>query len=401
MEEREGLTCRWIEREVLYREAVALGLAERDPVVKTQLVRAMTHLLRNSAAVEEPTEEALQAWITEDLDRYGVPARWSLELVAPPERGRFLDTPRADLTRRALESGEPASVDPAWRTFARHRPRRTLIATYGASFAAPWPPPRCRRGVWVDHARPHRLSRQRRRPRPQPSPSVRCASGLERTGYAPASQLMYRTPSPVSRKATRSPCRRKPGRWSSQRPGDREDPRGGGSMTPARERARTPAFAPAPWRRTLAWLMTSLCAWACICAAASRPAKAHDFRPAVLAIKQVEPGSYVTRWSPPRLSPGQTAVSPRFPDPCEIDGARLCGPSGLTAPITFEGLAGTNIEVVVMFAGLDGETQTRVVTGDAPQVQFTLGTMRRAASPGSTPPSASSTSSRDLTTCSS
>ena len=133
-------------------------------------------------------------------------------------------------------------------------------------------------------------------------------------------------------------------------------------MTPARERARTPAFAPAPWRRTLAWLMTSLCAWACICATLSRPAKAHDFRPAVLAIKQVEPGSYVTRWSPPRLSPGQTAVSPRFPDPCEIDGARLsCGPSGLTAPITFEGLAGTNIEVVVMFAGLDGETQTRVV----------------------------------------
>ena len=145
-------------------------------------------------------------------------------------------------------------------------------------------------------------------------------------------------------------------------------------MTPARERAQTPAFAPAPWRRTLAWLMTSLCAWACICATLSRPAKAHDFRPAVLAIKQVEPGSYVTRWSPPRLSPGQTAVSPRFPDPCEIDGARLsCGPSGLTAPITFEGLAGTNIEVVVMFAGLDGETQTRVVTGDAPQVQFTPG----------------------------
>lgn len=145
-------------------------------------------------------------------------------------------------------------------------------------------------------------------------------------------------------------------------------------MTPARERARTPALAPAPWRRTLAWLMTSLCAWACICAALSRPAKAHDFRPAVLAIKQVEPGRYVTRWSPPRLSPGQAAVSPRFPDPCEIDGARLsCGPSGLTAPITFEGLAGTNIEVVVMFAGLDGETQTRVVTGDAPQVQFTPG----------------------------
>lgn len=136
MEEREGLTRRWIEREVLYREAVALGLAERDPVVKTQLVRAMTHLLRNSAAVEEPTDEALQAWIAADLDRYGVPARWSLELVAPPESGRFLDTPRADLTRRALESGDPGSVDPAWRSVARHRPRRTLIATYGASFAA-------------------------------------------------------------------------------------------------------------------------------------------------------------------------------------------------------------------------------------------------------------------------
>lgn len=134
--EREDLTRRWLEREVLYREAVALGLAERDPVIKTQLVRAMTHLLRSSAPIEEPTDEALQAWISEDLDRYGVPARWSLEIVAPPPTGRFLNAEGAESTRRALESGDSTAVGLTWRSAARHRPRRALIATHGDAFAA-------------------------------------------------------------------------------------------------------------------------------------------------------------------------------------------------------------------------------------------------------------------------
>ena len=140
--EREDLTRRWLEREVLYREAVALGLAERDPVIKTQLVRAMTHLLRSSAPIEEPTDEALQAWISEDLDRYGVPARWSLEIVAPPPTGRFLNAEGAE--SRTRSNRRPTAVGLTRRSAARHRradlirPMATLRRRGGRRSAATW-----------------------------------------------------------------------------------------------------------------------------------------------------------------------------------------------------------------------------------------------------------------------
>ena len=47
---------------------------------------------------------------------------------------------------------------------------------------------------------------------------------------------------------------------------------------------------------------------------ASPVANAHDFRPAVLSLKETAPGTYSVRWSPPRIRRDQPVVAPVFPD---------------------------------------------------------------------------------------
>ncbi len=94
-------------------------------------------------------------------------------------------------------------------------------------------------------------------------------------------------------------------------------------------------------------------------------AVAHDFRPAVLSLKETGAGTYSVRWSPPRARSGQPPVAPVFPVGCEETPRSLsCGPTGLREPITFTGLTGSNVEVVVTVEYLDGAIQTQVLSAD-------------------------------------
>ncbi len=92
---------------------------------------------------------------------------------------------------------------------------------------------------------------------------------------------------------------------------------------------------------------------------------AHDFRPAVLSLKETTEGTYSLRWSPPRARGDQPTVTPVFPAACSETPLSLsCGPEGLRGAITFSGLAGSNVEVVVTVEHLDGSVQTQVLSSD-------------------------------------
>lgn len=73
--------ARWLEDEVLYREAIARGLGEGDLIVRRRLVQKMRMLLEAGVDVAEPDPATLDAWIDTHAARYGGFERISFEQV--------------------------------------------------------------------------------------------------------------------------------------------------------------------------------------------------------------------------------------------------------------------------------------------------------------------------------
>jgi hypothetical protein len=65
-------TERWIDEEVLYREAVARGLDRDDPVIHQRVAGRMSYVLEQAVIVPEPTDAELRAWFDQHHDKWSV-----------------------------------------------------------------------------------------------------------------------------------------------------------------------------------------------------------------------------------------------------------------------------------------------------------------------------------------
>ncbi len=103
-----------VREEVLYREAVALGLDDGDAIVRRRLVQKMEFLARDVAVVEEPTDAELEAELAAHPDRYRVPARVTFTHVffGRDARGSRAEADAASLVDR-LSGVDPAPDRPA------------------------------------------------------------------------------------------------------------------------------------------------------------------------------------------------------------------------------------------------------------------------------------------------
>jgi hypothetical protein len=72
---------RYVRSEVLYREALERGLDRNDPVVRMSLVRKITMLGTAQAQAADPTDEELRAYFDLRVERYRIPASFSLVQV--------------------------------------------------------------------------------------------------------------------------------------------------------------------------------------------------------------------------------------------------------------------------------------------------------------------------------
>jgi hypothetical protein len=70
-----------VDEEVLYREAMRLGLDREDVIVRRQLQQKMRFLLEDVEALPEATREELQAWLDGRREHYAKPATLSFEQV--------------------------------------------------------------------------------------------------------------------------------------------------------------------------------------------------------------------------------------------------------------------------------------------------------------------------------
>ncbi|MBA3463186.1 MAG: peptidyl-prolyl cis-trans isomerase [Deltaproteobacteria bacterium] len=73
--ELDAEIARWIDEEVLFREAVARGLDRDDPVIHKRIADRMMFVLEQALIVPEPTDADLQAWFERHREQWAQPAR--------------------------------------------------------------------------------------------------------------------------------------------------------------------------------------------------------------------------------------------------------------------------------------------------------------------------------------
>lgn len=99
--------------------------------------------------------------------------------------------------------------------------------------------------------------------------------------------------------------------------------------------------------------------------------QAHDTPIALLQLKEIQPGSYVERWTYSSATNFENPT-PVYPDHCLAEGRKIiCGEKGLTGRLTIEKLGEKYSATVVRVSPLDGLTTSFTLTAAQPEVTLT------------------------------
>ena len=118
----------WVREEVLYREALRLGLDAGDPVVRRRLSTKMDDLAGAEVETARPSEETLAAWLREHPGRFGEGERFTFSQTY----FRSEDALRDALGGAGDASGDAISL-PERMTDASYD---EIMAVFGSQFAA-------------------------------------------------------------------------------------------------------------------------------------------------------------------------------------------------------------------------------------------------------------------------
>ena len=132
-----------VQQEVLYREALAMGLDKDDEIVKRRMAQKMQFLAEDLAAAYEPTTAELRSWFEKNSAKFAQPPRLSFRHLyfSPDTRGaRARDDAKAALAKLA---GQPVDstiatslADPfMFQDYYRDRAPDYLGKEFGPRFA--------------------------------------------------------------------------------------------------------------------------------------------------------------------------------------------------------------------------------------------------------------------------
>lgn len=130
-----------VREEVLYREALALGLDRDDAIVRRQLARKMEFVAEDVSKLTEPTTADLRAWYAKNKERFALAPRATFRQIyfSPDRRGAGARTDAA--AALAQLSGKPidaqvATGDPFMlQTFYGNRSLELVAKEFGPPFA--------------------------------------------------------------------------------------------------------------------------------------------------------------------------------------------------------------------------------------------------------------------------
>jgi peptidyl-prolyl cis-trans isomerase C len=142
-EELRSLVEDKVQEEVLYREAIALGIDKDDTIVKRRMAQKMQFFAEDVAAAREPMLEELGTWYQANRDQFAFPTRVSFRhLYFSPDRrgGRAHDDAAAALTKLAAQpedSNLAANLADAFmfQVYYRDREPEFLGKEFGPNFA--------------------------------------------------------------------------------------------------------------------------------------------------------------------------------------------------------------------------------------------------------------------------
>jgi len=80
-QELQGLIEQQIREEVLYREALAMGLDKDDMMVRRRMSQKMEFISNDLTSLAEPDDEQLQAYLDSNPDKFAIPGRISYSQV--------------------------------------------------------------------------------------------------------------------------------------------------------------------------------------------------------------------------------------------------------------------------------------------------------------------------------
>jgi peptidyl-prolyl cis-trans isomerase C len=142
-DERQGLIDQYLREMILYREAVAMGLDRDDSVIRRRLAQKLEFLSQDLISPQPPTDEELQAYFAEHLERYQAPDVVTMThvFIDPDLRGdqTLVDAETIKLELQSLK--EPANDAQAYgdsfmlQSYYPERSEAELLKLFGSGFA--------------------------------------------------------------------------------------------------------------------------------------------------------------------------------------------------------------------------------------------------------------------------
>ncbi len=143
-EELQHLVDARVREEILYREALALGLDQDDTIVRRRMAQKMEFLFEDVAALRDPTTEELEAWFDAHAGDFTLPARATFRHLyfSPDLRGVRAREDAvgvlAKLAGQPVDAAESATLgDPfMFQAYYADRSFDEIARNFGPGFAA-------------------------------------------------------------------------------------------------------------------------------------------------------------------------------------------------------------------------------------------------------------------------
>ena len=113
-QELDGLMKGYVREEVLYREALAMGLDQNDPQVRQRMRLKLEFLLENITAEELPSDAILNTFLQQHPDRYFIQPRVSFQqLYLNPDKRADFDADAKRILKQLQQGAEVETLGDA------------------------------------------------------------------------------------------------------------------------------------------------------------------------------------------------------------------------------------------------------------------------------------------------
>ena len=131
-----------VREEVLYREALTMGLDKDDTIVKRRMAQKMQFLSEDIAAAHEPSTAELKTWFEKNSTKFALPSRYSFRHLyfSPDKRRENAQTDAARALARILDQPEDSRLGVSladrfmFQDYYRDRAPEALAKEFGSQF---------------------------------------------------------------------------------------------------------------------------------------------------------------------------------------------------------------------------------------------------------------------------